>query len=66
MENPRYHPLFQAAIDKGKAHPERLARIETIERYVESLPPDWSSKLCQVYNRCLAEGLIDPYVDPED
>jgi len=66
MENPRYHPLFQAAINKGKLHPERLSRIEAIEREVNSLPPDWSSKLAQVYDRCLAEGLIEPYIDPDN
>ena len=61
MENPRYHPLFKAAIEAGKLNPERVRRIEAIEREVEALPPDWSSKLCQVYNRCLDEGLIDPF-----
>lgn len=58
MENPSYHPKWQAAVDAAKANPATRERVEAIIEEKMALPPDWSSKLKQIYNACVAEGLI--------
>ena len=58
MENPIYHPKWQAAINAARANPETKVRVEAIIVEVTARPLSFSSKLKQVYQACVAEGLV--------